>query len=138
MSQPDVIPLWLNFAPAKVVMPPLAPARGIRVDGMLLTWQVSHGMEFDTGTCAGVRLDIVLSVVVNPKKVPLVMLPWQVPQPVVIPIWLNAELLNFAPFCTGRLRLELLPTWQLSQPRDPIGICELGGITIAGDILAIT
>ncbi|MEI8158202.1 MAG: hypothetical protein WCH60_15160 [Burkholderiales bacterium] len=67
-------------------MPPLAPASGIKVDGMLLTWQVSHGVELDTGTCAGVRLDIVLSVVVNPKKVPLAMLPWQVAQPVVTPV----------------------------------------------------
>jgi hypothetical protein len=36
VSHPEVIPLWLNFPPAKVVMLPLAPLKGISVDGMLL------------------------------------------------------------------------------------------------------
>jgi hypothetical protein len=36
---------------------------------------------------------------VTPKKVPLTTpLPWQVPHPVVMPVWLNAELVNLAPF----------------------------------------
>jgi hypothetical protein len=117
-------------------MLPLAPANGINVDGMLLTWQVSHGVEFDTGTWAGTRLDIVLGV--TPKKVPLVtLLPWQVPQDVVTPVWLKAELLKLAPFCTGNVRLELLPTWQLSQPREPIGMWVPGGVAMAGVMVGI-
>jgi hypothetical protein len=36
LSHPEVMPLWLNWPPAKVVMLPLAPLNGISTDGMLL------------------------------------------------------------------------------------------------------
>ena len=60
MSQPAVMPLWLNCAPPKVVMLALAPASGIRLAGTLPTWQLSHASVL--GTCAGVRLAMVLGV----------------------------------------------------------------------------
>jgi len=109
VSQPEVIPLWLNCAPANVVMPPLAPFLGIRVDGILFKWQVSHGVEFDTGTWGGVRLPLDFGV--TPSKVPAVtLIPWQPLHPLVIPVWLKAEFANVAPSTTGRVKLELLPT----------------------------
>ena len=80
---------------------------------------------------AGANPFIVLGV--TPANVPFItLLPWQVAHPEVIPVWLNAELLNLAPFGTGVTAiLELLPTWQFSHPSDPIGIWVLGGVTIA-------
>jgi hypothetical protein len=56
-----------------------------------------------------------------------------------MPLWLNAELLNLAPFSTGKARLELPAgsMWQLSQPKEPIPMCPLGGDTIAGIIVGI-
>jgi hypothetical protein len=102
-------------------MPPLAPARGIRVDGMLLRWHVSHGVELETGTWAGTKFPFDLGA--TPSKVPTVTLtPWQPLHPLVMPTWLKAEFENEAPFTTGKFRLELLPTWQFSQPKDPMGI----------------
>jgi hypothetical protein len=68
----------------------------------------------------------------TPAKVPVVTLaPWQLAQPLVMPLWLKAELLNFAPLATGRLRLLLAPTWQLSHPSVPIPMWLLGGATMA-------
>ena len=38
VSHPLVIPEWLNWPPAKVVMLPLAPLGGISIAGTLLTF----------------------------------------------------------------------------------------------------
>lgn len=103
------MPLWMNCAPAKVVIPPLAPAKGIRVEGMLFRWHVSHGVEFETGTWGGAKFPLDLGV--TPSKVPAAtLIPWHPLQPLVIPLWLKAEFANVAPFVTGSVRLELLPT----------------------------
>jgi hypothetical protein len=68
----------------------------------------------------------------TPIKVPVMTLaPWQLAHPLVMPLWLKAELLNFAPLATGRLRLLLAPTWQLSHPNVPIPMWLLGGATMA-------
>ena len=126
-EQPVVMPLCVNLAPAKVVMLPLAPLKGISVAGTLPAWQVSQASV--VGTCTGVRLAMVLGT--TPKKVPVVTLaPWQLAQPVLMPLWLKAELPKLAPVCTGRLRLEPAPTWQLSQPSAPMAIWLLGGAMI--------
>ena len=67
----------------------------------------------------------------TPAKVPVVTLaPWQLAQPLVMPLWLNAELLNFAPVFTGNVKLLLVPTWQLSHPNVPIPMWLLGVETI--------
>src|ERR1035437_2224762 len=101
------MPLWLNCPPAKVVMLPLAPLNGISPDGMALVWHVSHAAVL--GTCTGLRLAMVLGT--TPAKVPVVTLaPWQLAQPLVMPLWLKAELLNFAPVFTGSVKLLLVPT----------------------------
>ena len=129
LSQPEVMPEWLYWLPLKVVMVPLAPASGIRVAGMLLMWQLSQLVTPGVGTWAGVRPAKVLGV--TPMKVPVVTVaPWQLTQPVVIPLWLNAELVNLAPLATGSCKLELAPTWQLSQPSVPIAMCLAGIPTI--------
>ena len=47
VSQPEVIPAWLNWAPAKVFI----PTDGTSPVGTLLTWHVSHAAV--VGTCAG-------------------------------------------------------------------------------------
>jgi hypothetical protein len=56
--------------------------------------------------------------------------PWHVSQPLVIPLWLKADLLNFAESCTGSVRLEFEPTWQLSHAVLPNGMWFVGGATI--------
>ena len=56
----------------------------------------------------------------------------------VTPVWLNAELLNFAPLPTGvAAMLEPVPTWQLSQPSAPIGMWLLGGPTMLNPLAGI-
>ena len=67
----------------------------------------------------------------TPKKVPAATFePWQVAHPLVTPAWLYAELLNLAVFCTGSVRLEPTPTWQLSHAVLPNGMWFVGGATI--------
>lgn len=131
MSHPLVIPEWLNWPPAKVVMVPVAPPGGISIAGTLLMWQLSHARVL--GTCAGLRLAMVLGK--TPAKVPTVTLaPWQAAQPLVMPEWLKAELVNLAVLDTGNVRLLLLPTWQVSQLRDPMPMWFAGGATMAKPI----
>jgi hypothetical protein len=104
-------------------MLPLAPLKGISPDGMLLMWQLSHAAVL--GTCTGLKLAMVLGTI--PAKVPVVTLaPWQLAQPLVMPLWLKAELLNLAPVFTGSVKLLLVPTWQLSHPSVPIPMWLLG------------
>ena len=57
---PVAMPLWLNWALPKVVMPPLAPARGIRLVGTLLMWQFSQAPV--VGMCCGLKPFMVLGV----------------------------------------------------------------------------
>jgi hypothetical protein len=67
----------------------------------------------------------------TPIKVPVVTLaPWQLAHPLVMPLWLKAELLNFAPVFTGSVKLLLAPTWQLSHPDVPTPMWLLGVETI--------
>jgi hypothetical protein len=57
--------------------------------------------------------------------------PWQVAQPVVMPAWLIADFANSAPFGTGvAAMLEFAPTWQLSQ-------AALVGTWFAGSVLIV-
>jgi hypothetical protein len=119
VAQPLVIPVWLNWPPANVVMPAVAPLAGISIEGTLFTWHVSHAAV--AGMWAGIRLAVALGL--TPKKVPTpTLLPWQASHPVLMPLWLKAELANLAPFTTGKFRLELVPTWQFSQPSLAIGM----------------
>lgn len=60
MSHPLVIPEWLNWPPAKVVMVPVAPPGGISIAGTLLMWQLSHAAL--VGTCAGLKPPMPLGV----------------------------------------------------------------------------
>jgi hypothetical protein len=79
-----------------------------------------------TGVVAGIT-----TILLMPKKlVPVMLGPWQLTQPLVIPLWLNAELVNLAPLATGSCKLELAPTWQLSQAVVPNGTCLAGGATM--------
>jgi hypothetical protein len=54
VSQPELMPVWMKEAPAKVFM----PAAGTRPVGVLLTWQVWQAAE--AGMCAGARLAVAL------------------------------------------------------------------------------
>ena len=63
--------------------------------------------------------------------------PWHTSQPLVIPLWLNAELLNLAVFCTGSVKLEPDPTWQVSQAVLPNGMWFEGGATIVKPLAGI-
>ena len=71
------------------------------------------------------------------KLAPVMPAPWQTSQPVVMPLWLKAELVNLAVFCTGSVRLLVAPTWQVSQAVVPNGTCLAGGATRAGLILVV-
>jgi hypothetical protein len=72
---------------------------------------------------------------VIPSNVAPVMLgPWHATHPLVTPLWLYCDLLNLAEFCTGSVRLELTPTWQLSQGVVPKGTCLAGGATIVNPL----
>ena len=119
-----VMPLWLNLAPAKVVM----PAAGTSMAGTLLVWQISQARV--VGRCSGARLAMFLGQ--TPSKVLTVTLaPWQLSQPVLMPAWLNKEPEKRAPSCTGvEVTLEPGPTWQLSQPSAPMGMWRAVGATI--------
>ena len=124
VSQPDVIPAWLNWAPEKVFI----PGAGTKPLGMLLTWQLSQAAV--VGTCAGDRPVAFMGD--TPAKVVAVTLePWQASQPDAMPVWLNSEPLNLAPSGTGvAAMLELLPTWQLTQSRLPMGMWLPGAPTM--------
>jgi hypothetical protein len=68
---------------------------------------------------------------VTPKKVPATTLePWHSLQPVLMPVWLKAELRKLDVSCTGKVKLLLLPTWQLTQDWEPMGMWSIGGVTI--------
>ena len=45
-------------------------------------------------------------------------------------MWLKADLLNLAVFCTGNVKLELAPTWQVSHAVLPNGMWFDGGATM--------
>lgn len=50
-------------------------------------------------------------------------MPWQLAQPLEMPLWLKAELAKVLPLATvAPVMLELAPMWQLSQPRLPMGM----------------
>lgn len=53
---------------------------------------------------------------------------WQLAHAPVMPEWLNAELAKVELFCTVLVILvAVLPTWQFSQLREPIGTWVLPG-----------
>jgi hypothetical protein len=107
----------------------LVATAGTSAVGVLPKWQVSHFVEL--GTCElapGAPVGGITTILLTPKKLEPVMLgPWQVSQPLVIPLWPNAELLNLALFCTGSVKLEFGPTWQASQLVLPNGMWFDGG-----------
>ena len=88
----------------------------------------------ELGTCElapGAPEGGITTILLTPKKLAPVMLgPWHASHPLVMPLWLNAELLNLAVFCTGSVRLEFEPTWQVSQAVLPYGMWFDGGATI--------
>lgn len=124
LAQPVAMPLWLNWPLAKVVM----PAAGTKPVGTLFTWHRSQAAA--VGTWAGETAVMVCGY--TPVKVLGVTLaPWQVAHAAVAPVWLNKEPEKRAPSGTGvEAMLELGPTWQLSQPADPMGMCAAGTVTI--------
>src|SRR5258706_10622988 len=105
-AQLDVMPVWLIWPPANVVMPALAPAAGISIDGIALAWHVSH--DTVVGMCAGLKPPEVTGAM--PVKVAAVIpAPWHATQLVVMPLWLIAEWPKVAPSITGVVVLEFAP-----------------------------
>lgn len=86
-------------------------------EGMLPAWQVSQLVEL--GMCAlgpGLLESGMTTMLLMPAKLlPVMPGPWQLAQPLLMPAWLNLELLNLAPSTTGSCRLLPAPTWQASQ-----------------------
>ena len=65
----------------------------------------------DVATPAGVVGGITTIWLTPAKLAPVMLGPWQATQLLVMPLWLNSELLNLAPLPTGRLvTLEPAPT----------------------------
>ena len=64
---------------------------GTRLDGVLPAWQVSQVVP--VGKCdvatAGDVLGITITLLMPKKLLPVILGPWQVAQPLVIPAWLN-------------------------------------------------
>ena len=102
---------------------------------MLLAWQISQPTLLDTGMCNGDCPATDLGV--TPSKVPTTTLaPWQLAQPVVMPVWLKAELLKCEPSGTGvEAMLEPPPTWQLAQPRAPMGMWLMAGVLMGASVV---
>ena len=79
----------------------------------------------------GVALGGITTMALMPAKLLAVMLaPWQFTQPLVMPLWLNCELLNLAPLATGNCKLLPAPTWQVSHAVLPKGTWLAGGATM--------
>jgi hypothetical protein len=117
----------LNKLPGTVFV----PVTVIKVLGIdpAPTWHVSQlavdGM-CDVAPC--VVEGGMTTIEVMPVKLALVIpCPWQVTQPVVMPLWLNNDFVNSAPLTTGNCRLLPAPTWQTSQAVVPNGTCLAGG-----------
>ena len=112
----------------------MAPDGAINIEGTLLVWQLSQAAL--VGTWAGVRLSMVLGV--TPKKLPLpTPLPWQLVQPLPMPLWLKAPLANLSPSTTcAPVMLEPGAMWQVSQPRLPMAMWLDGGATIGFSAVA--
>ena len=137
LLQPVEIPVWIcavvgtgvaNWVPGavSVAFPGTNPA------GVEPTWQVSQVVP--DGTCelapAGDVAGITTILLMPVKLAPVIVGPWQVAQPVVIPVWLMAEFLNVAPFGTGvAAMLEAAPTWHASQDA-VVGTWPVGNPTI--------
>jgi hypothetical protein len=85
VAQLAVLALCRKLAPAKVVIPPLAPAAGISIEGTLLVWQTSQATDADTGMWAGLRLAMFFG---TTPKIVAALAPWQLAQPLVTPLWL--------------------------------------------------
>ena len=102
-------------------------------------WQFSHLVEL--GTCEpapGPPSGGITTILLTPKKLLPVMLgPWHTSHPLLTPAWLYAELLNLAVFCTGSVRLEPAPTWQLSHAVLPNGMWFVGGATTLNPLAGI-
>lgn len=101
--------------------------------GMLPMWQLSHFVLL--GMCEPMPAGEVGGMTTMrpmPKKLPAPTPgPWQTSQPEVMPEWLKAELLKRAPLGTGvAAMLDPGPTWQVSQPAEPIGTWLEGGATM--------
>jgi hypothetical protein len=132
-AQPVVMPAWIcavvgtgvaNLVPGAVTV----AFPGTSAAGVEPTWQLSQVVP--DGTCelapAGDVAGMTMIFEMPAKVVAVTVGPWQVTQPVVMPAWLIAEFVNFAPFGTGvAAMLEPAPTWQVSQDavvgRWPVG-----------------
>jgi hypothetical protein len=105
-AQLPLAPAWIIAAEGAGSIKPvpgpviLVALLAISPAGTLARWQLSQLV--DVGKCAfgpGPLVEGITTMLLTPKKLLLVTLgPWQLAHPDVIPLWLNAELLNLAPF----------------------------------------
>ena len=107
--------------------------------GIEPAWQASHCFDEGMWDCAPATLNGgITTILLTPKKLLPVMLgPWHTSHPLLTPAWLYAELLNLAVFCTGSVRLEPAPTWQLSHAVLPNGMWFVGGATTENPLAGI-
>lgn len=139
--QVPVVPAWIMVAVGVGARKPLPGAvlvatPGTSTEGVLPRWQLSQVLV--VGRCEptpGVVDGGITTILVTPKKVlPVTFCPWQVAQPVVIPLWLNLPpakvvMAPLAP-ASGISVLGILPVWQVSQPMEPdTGMCA--GVRLA-------
>ena len=138
--QPPVVPAWIWVAVGVGARKPLPGAAlvatpGTNTEGVLPRWQFSQVLV--VGKCEltpGVVDGGITTILVTPKKVlPVMFWPWQVAQPVVMPLWLNlapAKVFGATPPLSGISVLGILPVWQVSQPMEPdTGMCA--GVRLA-------
>jgi len=135
--QPLATPEWIiavvgtgvaNFVPGALSV----AFAGTEAAGVEPRWQVSQVVP--DGTCeaapAGEVGGITMILVMPVKLAPVIVGPWQLAQPVVMPEWLIVEPVNLAPFGTGvAAMLEPAPTWQLSHEA-VVGMWLAGSPTI--------
>jgi hypothetical protein len=80
--------------------------------GVLAAWQFSQVVEL--GMCAkgpgALESGIKMMLLMPTKLEALTLGPWQAAQPVLMPWWLNLELVNLEPSTTGSCRLLPAPT----------------------------
>jgi len=123
LLQPLEMPVWIcavvGMGVANLVPGAVSVAfAGTKAAGVEPRWHVSQVVP--EGTCEfapeGELAGITTILVIPAKVAPVIVGPWQVTQPVVMPVWLIAEFLNVAPFGTGvAAMLEPAPTWQPSH-----------------------
>jgi len=143
--QPLLIPLCTAalLADVRVSLNPVLPLVTLTLlgnaawpDGRLVKWQDSHAVAYGMWLFAPFVLllaGIATIAGIPAKDDPLMPAPWQLAQPVEIPVWLYLELANdiVLLIAVAVARLLPVPTWQVSQAVEPAnGTCVAGGALI--------